>query len=151
MAELKTKVNRGSVAAFIVTVPDLQKRRDCRELVTVMQRITRAKPEMWGTSIIGFGRYQYRYPGGRIAEWCLTGFSPRKQSLTLYLMGGLERHAAELRKLGTHKTGRTCLYIKSLDDVDRGVLAGMIRTSVREMRKLSKENQKAKPAKSAAR
>ena len=113
-AELKTKVNDASVRKFLNTVADEQKRNDCFEILKMMQRITKEKPKMWGSSIVGFGSYHYKGASGREGDWMLTGFSPRKQALTVYLMHGFDTHADLLKKLGKYKTGMGGLYIKKL-------------------------------------
>ena len=134
MAEIKTTVQSTSPAAFIKQVDGEQRRKDCRELVTLMRDATGHPPKMWGTSIVGFDRYQYKYASGREGEMLLTGFSPRKQDLVLYLGPGLQN--AKLRaKLGKHKVGQGCLYLKTLDDVDRDALRALVEYSVAEMRK----------------
>ena len=138
MAELKTKVNDASVEDFLNTVEDVQKREDCFEILKMMKQVTKEKPKMWGTSIIGFGSYHYKGASGREGDWMLTGFSPRKQNLTLYLMGGFDLHKDLLKKLGKHKTSVGCLYIKKLDDVDKKVLKALVTESVKTMKKLSK-------------
>ncbi len=136
MAELKTKPTHASVTGFLAGIADAERRRDCRAVVQMMRRATNAAPRMWGPSIVGFGTYHYRYASGRAGDWFLAGFSPRKNDLTLYVMGGTSRHAALLRKLGAHKTGKACLYIKRLADVDRNVLQQLIRESVKAARRL---------------
>jgi hypothetical protein len=108
-----------------------------------MAEVTDAKPEMWGPSIIGFGRYLYKYDSGREADWMVTGFSPRKSDLTLYIMGGLDKHPALMKKLGKYRTGKACLYIKKLDEIDLGVLRKLVAKSVSSMAK----NRIDKPAK----
>jgi hypothetical protein len=134
MAEIKTTVQSTSPAAFIKQVAGEQRRKDCRELVALMRDVTGHPPKMWGTSIVGFDRYQYKYASGREGEMLLTGFSPRKQDLVIYLGPGLQN--AKLRaKLGKHKAGQGCLYLKTLDDVDRDALRTLIEHSVAEMRK----------------
>ena len=135
-AELKTTVNDASVAEFLNGVADEQKRNDCFEILRMMKQITREEPKMWGSSIVGFGSYHYKGKSGREGDWMLTGFSPRKQNLTLYLMGGLDSHAALLEKLGKFTTGAGCLYIKRLDDVDRKVLKELVQASVKRMKQL---------------
>ncbi len=130
MAELKTKETRASVDQFVNQLTDEKRRKDCRALVQIMQRASKQPPKMWGASIVGFGSYHYKYDSGREGDMCLIGFSPRKAALTLYLKGGLEPQAALLEKLGKYKTGKGCLYIKSLDDVDVKVLEKMIGKSV---------------------
>jgi hypothetical protein len=121
-AEVKTKVNDASVTDFLNSVEDEQKRRDCLEIARIMEQATKAQPKMWGTSIVGFGSYHYKGASGREGDWMLIGFSPRKQNLTLYLPGGLEQHQGLLNKLGKHTTGKGCLYVKRLSDVDVDVL-----------------------------
>ena len=134
MAEIKTTVRSASPAAFIKQVDGEQRRKDCRELVALMRDVTGHPPKMWGTSIVGFDRYHYKYASGREGQMALTGFSPRKQDLVLYLGPGLQN--AKLRaKLGKHKAGQGCLYLKTLDDVDRDALRALIEHSVAEMRK----------------
>lgn len=100
------------------TVGDPQKRKDCDTLVKLMKGITKAEPKMWGDSIVGFGNYHYKYASGREGDWFQAGFSPRKQNLTLYIMTGNKRHSVLMQKLGKHKIGKSCLYIKKLEDVD---------------------------------
>jgi len=137
-AELKTQVNDASVTEFLNNVADEQKRQDCFEILKMMKQITREEPKMWGSSIVGFGSYHYKGKSGREGEWMLTGFSPRKQSLTLYLMGGFEAHAALLQKLGKFTTSVGCLYIKTLGDVDKKVLKELVQASVKRTKELSK-------------
>lgn len=137
MAELKTKRNDASVEKFLNTVTDEQKRADCFALVDLMRQVTKAEPKMWGSSIVGFGSYHYKYASGREADWMLVGFSPRKQNLTLYIMAGFDEYEALLKKLGKHSTGKSCLYIKRLDDLHRPTLKKMIQSSVRHMQKSS--------------
>ena len=133
MAELKTKQTTESVEKFLNNVADEQRRKDCFQLLEIMKAATNAEPAMWGTSIVGFGRYQYAYKSGRSLEWFVTGFSPRKQDLTLYIMPGLERYPALMKKLGKHKTGKSCLYIKKLEDVDLPTLKELVRLSVKDL------------------
>ncbi|MBX0330054.1 DUF1801 domain-containing protein [Oscillochloris sp. ZM17-4] len=133
MAELKTKPSDQSVAAFIDTVADEQKRQDCHTIIEMMRAATGAEPVMWG-SIIGFGSYHYRYKSGREGDWFLTGFAPRKQNLTLYIMAGFERYHELMGQLGNHSTGKSCLYIKRLSDIDQGVLRELVARSVAHMR-----------------
>jgi hypothetical protein len=125
MAELKTKPTEGDVEAFLQTVPE-PAQSDCRELVGLMSAATGAEPVMWGASIVGFGSVHYRYASGREGDWFQVGFSPRKRSLTLYLMNGVDGHSEQLERLGKHSTGKGCLYVKRLDDVDREVLRELI-------------------------
>ena len=133
MAELKTKETKASVAAFLNKISDVQRRKDCQTVLELMQRATGEKPKMWGSSIVGFGRYKYRYASGREGEWLVIGFSPRKTDLTLYIMRGFEESEALLAKLGKCKTGKGCLYIKRLDDVEIPVLKKLISKSVAMM------------------
>lgn len=133
MAELKTKPNSASVEGFLNGVEDEQRRDDCFELVRVMKRVTRKPPKMWGDSIVGFGSYRYKYDSGREGEWFLTGFSPRKKDLTLYIMSGFQRYGSLMTQLGKHRTGKSCLYVKRLSDVDTGVLEELIRESVEHL------------------
>ena len=137
-AELKTKVNDASVTKFINSVADEQKRNDCLEILKMMKQVTKEEPKMWGSSIIGFGSYHYKGASGREGDWMLTGFSPRKQALTLYLMHGFDLHKDLLKKLGKYKTGMGCLYIKTLDDVDKIVLKDLVTASVKRMKQSSK-------------
>ena len=130
MAENKTKETNASVAAFLDTIADTTRRNECLTILELMKSITGQEPKMWGSSMIGFGTYHYRYESGREGEYFLTGFSPRKQNLTLYLMTGFEALGPYLEKLGKHKTGKSCLYIDTLADVDMGVLRQMIERSV---------------------
>ncbi len=130
MAELKTKPNQSSVTAFIDKVPDPKRREECRLVLKIMEDATKAKPEMWGTSIVGFGRYRYKYASGREGDWMMTGFSPRKDSLTLYIMPGLEAFSDLMDRLGKYKTGKSCLYIKNLDDVNISILRRLVKKSV---------------------
>ena len=134
MAELKTKRTKQSVGAFIKSIPDPARRRDCLTVKRLMEDATKSRAAMWGTSIVGCGTYRYKYPNGRLAEWFLTGFSPRKQNLTLYIMAGFGFNKGLMRQLGKHKTGGSCLYIKQLDDVDTKVLDKLIRASVKHMK-----------------
>jgi len=137
-AELKTKLNDASVTDFLNSVTDEQKRKDSFEILKMMKQITKEEPKMWGASIVGFGSYHYKGASGREGDWMLTGFSPRKQNLTLYLMGGFDVEKDLLKKLGKHKTSVGCLYIKKLDDVDKKVLKELVTESVKKMKKPSK-------------
>ena len=133
MAELKTKPTTASVSEFLATVEDEERRKDCLAVAKIMEKATGAKPRMWGPSIVGFGDYRYKGATGE-TDWFLTGFSPRKRELTLYIMPGVERFPGHLAMLGAHKTGKSCLYIKRLADVDVKVLATMIEESVKTMK-----------------
>ncbi len=135
MAELKTKPTKQSVKDFIDAIKDEQQKKDCRTVSRIMKRITKANPKMWGPGIVGFGSYHYKYASGREGDWFLTGFAPRKQNLTLYIMSGFKKYGALLKKLGKHKIGGSCLYVKRLDDVDMDVLTELIEDSVAYVRK----------------
>ena len=134
MAELKTRPHDGDVEAFLNEV-DEDRREDCQQLVDLMQRVTGEPPRLWGPSIVGFGSYHYKYESGREGDWFLTGFSPRKKNLTLYIMAGFGRYEELMRQLGKHTTGKSCLHIKRLDDVDEDVLEALVRESVEHMKK----------------
>lgn len=129
MAELKTKLNAASVSGFLDSVEDEQKRSDSYTIVKMMERITNCEPKMWGTSIVGFGSYHYKYASGREGDWMKTGFSPRKQNLTLYLMCHTQHFSELLSQLGKYKTGKGCLYIKKLADIDHVVLEKLVSES----------------------
>jgi len=138
MAELKTKPNARSVAAFLRSIDDPVTRADCKSLAALMRQATKAPPRMWGTSIVGFGGYHYRYASGREGDWFLTGFSPRKQSMTVYVMGGFKGHEALLETLGKYRrSGGGCLYFKRLDDLHVPTLRKLIQRSVQRVRKAS--------------
>jgi len=136
--ELKTKVNDASVEGFLNSVTDEQKRKDSFEILRLMENVTKETPKMWGSSIVGFGSYHYKGAGGREGDWMLTGFSPRKANLTLYILGGFDSSLDLLKKLGKHKTSVGCLYINKLDDVDKEVLKELVAESVKTMKKLTK-------------
>ena len=138
-AELKTKVNDVSVEGFLNSVADEQKREDCFEILKLMKQVTKETPRMWGSSIVGFGSYHYVGKSGREGDWMLTGFSPRKQNLTLYLMGGFDSEKDLLKKLGKYKTSVGCLYIKKLEDVDKKVLKELVTASVKKMKSQDKK------------
>jgi hypothetical protein len=133
MAELKTKPTSESVSAFLNKIPDKTRRDDCLAVIDIMRTVIKEEPQMWGSSIVGFGRYLYKYESGREGEWMVTGFSPRKGDLTLYIMGGFEHFPELMKGLGKYKTGKSCLYIKNLADVDRKVLKQLIEQSVKKM------------------
>jgi Domain of unknown function (DU1801) len=134
MAKLKTQRTHASVSAFLRGLADESRRKDCQTLVRIMTRAVGAKPRMWGSSIVGFGHYHYKYASGRENDWFLAGFSPRKQDLTIYIMAGFDRYDALMAKLGKYKTGKSCLYIKRLADVDVAVLQELITASVTHMK-----------------
>ena len=134
MAELKTKKNKLSVDKFLKSVKDEGRRGDCYAVLDMMGKITKQEPSMWGTSIVGFGSYRYKYASGREGDWFLTGFSPRKQNLTLYLMSGFKRYPDLMKKLGKFKTGSSCLYINKISDIDTIVLKELITQSVKYLK-----------------
>ena len=135
MADNKTKATRASVTAFINSIEDRQKRADARKVATMMRKATGKRAKMWGASIVGYGTYHYKYESGREGDFMMTGFSPRRQALTVYILAGFGRFDTLMGKLGKYKTGKSCLYIKSLSDVDEKVLEKLIDGSVRYMRK----------------
>jgi hypothetical protein len=130
MAELKTKKTEASVADFLATIEDAQKRADCETINALMQEMTGAEPKMWGASIVGFGAMQLTYSTGRTLDWFPIGFSPRKQALTIYLMEGYENATDILARLGKHTIGKSCLYVKKLSDIDPSVLRELIQHSL---------------------
>src|SRR5580765_2833427 len=129
MADIKTKPTNVSPTSFINSIEDEQRRKDCREIARLMKEITGEPAKMWGPSIVGFGKYHYNYYSGHEGDMLRTGFSPRKQNLTLYIGPGLEDNAV-MSKLGRYKRGKSCLYIKTLDDIDRKILRTLIEKSV---------------------
>ena len=135
MVELKTKLTDASVDKFLKAIKDEQTRADCYQIVEIMKNATKAEPKMWGTSIVGFGDYHYKYASGQENDWFLVGFSPRKQNLTLYLMGGFDENKDLLKSLGKHSLGKGCLYVKTLEDVDTKVLKKLVSETVRRMKK----------------
>ena len=139
MSELKTKRNKGDVEAFLSSIPDDKKQQDSSTILELMKQITGAEPEMWGESIVGFGSYHYKYASGREGDWFVTGFAPRKQNLTLYIMSGFDSYNQLLSKLGKHSTGKSCLYIKKIEDVDMDVLKELVKQSVEHMEKSNAE------------
>lgn len=134
MAELKTKATTRSVDAYIASAGTEERRADCRTLVALFGRVTSEPPTMWGTSIVGFGSYHYKYASGHEGDACLVGFSSRKTDLTLYLLPGFAGREALLNRLGPHKTGKGCLYLKRLSGIDLGVLEELIRLSFTHMK-----------------
>ena len=130
MAQNKTRPGQGSVKAFIDSVANETRRQDAKTLLKLMRTITGKRATLWGPSIVGFGKYHYRYDSGREGDMFMTGFSPRKQNTVVYIVSGFREHAALLRRLGKHKTGKSCLYINKLADVDMDVLETLIRKSM---------------------
>lgn len=129
MAELKTQKTGASVEDFLNGVPDEKKRQDSFAILELMRGVTGQEPAMWGLSIVGFGSYRYKYASGREGEWPLVGFSPRKRNLTLYIMSGFEDYGPLLAQLGKYKTGKSCLYINKLEDVDLTTLRELVQQS----------------------
>jgi hypothetical protein len=133
MSELKTQRTDQSVDEFLLTIPDEQKRRDCLALVEMMHEATGSTPVFWSSGIVGFGTYRYHYANGRSGEWLIIGFAPRKENITLYIMAGFEQYDDLMQHLGRYKTGKSCLYIKRLADVDGAVLKQLIVESAKHM------------------
>jgi hypothetical protein len=133
-AKNKTVATKGSVEAFLKKLPE-DRRDDCLVIHRIMKKATRSEPKMWGASIVGYGSQHLRYETGRELDWFHVGFSPRKQDLTLYIMPGFDRFPALMKRLGKYKTGKSCLYIKRLSDVDLPVLRELVEKSVRVQRK----------------
>jgi hypothetical protein len=133
MAELKTKLTDASVTEYLNAIEKEQVRQDCYVILELMQDATKAKPMMWGDSIVGFGTYHYVYASGREGDWPIIGFSPRKQNITLYIMAGFEQYQDLLAGLGKHTTAKSCLYIKRLSDIDLPTLKKLIQASVDDM------------------
>jgi len=138
MAEQKTKPTNQSVKEFLNQIPEPERRADCFEVVKIMQEITGEKPTMWGPSIVGFGSYRYKYASGREGDWPMTGFSPRKKDLTLYIMMGFEKHADLMEKLGKHSHSKSCLYIKRLSDVHIPTLKKLIKIGLKDLKEYTK-------------
>jgi hypothetical protein len=133
MSDPKTRPTDQDVELFLDRIPDAQQRHDSCTIAEIMREITGADPIIWGDSIVGFGSYHYRYASGREGDWPLTGFSPRKQNLTLYLCYGFDQHSELLQRLGKYKVGKACLYLKRLSDVDRTALHELIERSVEQV------------------
>ncbi len=133
MAELKTRPNDGDVDAFLATVENEKRREDCRVVMKMLARLTGEEPTMWGGSIIGFGTYDYEYDSGRTGTWPRIGCSPRKQSLTIYIMPGFDRYEEIMANLGKYRTGKSCLYVNRLEDIDLTVLEDLAEESLAYM------------------
>lgn len=142
MAELKTTKNDKDPLAFLQSVENEKRKADSLVVMQMMEEITGEKPIMWGPSIVGFGSYHYKYASGHEGDWMITGFSPRKQALTLYIMPGFDRYENLMSQLGKYKTGKSCLYINKLEDVDKNILHELIAHSVKHMKKLDALNKK---------
>jgi hypothetical protein len=135
MAELKTKPTKVSVAKFLAAIPDERRRAEARTLLKVFKAATGKRPVMWGPSIVGYGSYHYKYASGHEGDCCLTGFSPRKAAISVYLTAGLANYGSLRKKLGPHTKSVGCLYLKRLDGVDLKVLEQLIRKSVADLRR----------------
>ena len=136
MSDLKTQPTDNDVIKFLNGVENDRRREDSFQVLELMKDVTGEEPTMWGTSIVGFGSYHYKYESGREGDWFVTGFSPRKQSLTLYIMAGFDQYDTLMSKLGKHKIGKSCLYINKLTDVDIYVLRNLVAESVAHMSKM---------------
>ena len=135
MTQLKTQKNAASVQDFLNSVADEQNRQDSFAILEILREVTGEEPAMWGSSMVGFGSYHYTYASGREGDWFATGFSPRKQNLTVYIMSGFERYASLMAKLGKYKTGESCLYFKRLSDIDVPTLRKLVKQSFEDMAK----------------
>jgi len=135
MAENKTKETKASVASFLNAIEDTRKRADAKKVAAMMRKATGNRAKMWGSSMVGLGKYHYQYPSGCDGDWMLVGFAPRKQNLVVYIMPGFSTFAPLMKKLGKYKTGKSCLYLNKLEDVDVKVLQKLISDSVKLMRK----------------
>lgn len=142
MAELKTKVNDLSVKKFLDAIPEKQVREDSYVISDMLKAITKCEPKMWGTSIIGFDSYHYKYDSGHEGDMCLVGFSPRKKNISIYLMGGFDKIEDLMAKLGKHKVGKGCLYINKLEDVDVKILKKVIEKCMVSLKKIAAERSK---------
>lgn len=138
MAELKTKKNDSDIIAFLNKIDNEEKKTDCFKLLELFEQLTNETPKMWGTSIVGFGSYHYKYDSGREGEWFLTGFSPRKQNLTIYIIAGFGDYDAIMQGLGKYKTGSSCLYTKKLSDIDLEKLKTLVEKSVAHLKERHK-------------
>lgn len=135
MSALKTRKTGASVTAFLKSVENPDRRRDCRRIAAMMRAATGARPAMWGSSMVGYGRYHYRYASGREGDWFECGYAPRAQTIAVYIMPGFGPFEHLMKRLGKYRTGKSCLYIKRLDDVDIDVLSKLIAESVVEIRR----------------
>ncbi len=135
MAEIKTKATGVRVAGYLAKIANDQRREDCEALVRLLKKITKHQAKMWGPSIVGFGKYHYKYESGHEGDMCIAGFASRKPDLTIYLFPVFPEKETLLKKLGKHKTGKGCLYIRKLEDVDTGVLEKLIAGSIAEVRR----------------
>lgn len=149
MAELKTYPTSASVAAFLERVPNARQREDAHKVAALMQRLTGDEPRMWGSSIVGFGTYTYFYESGRSGDWPLVGFAPRAKELVLYIMSGFDEHLELMRGLGRYKTGKSCLYVRTLDDIKLPVLTRLIEASIARMVQRDRDDASAVKAKAS--
>ncbi|MDZ7772585.1 MAG: DUF1801 domain-containing protein [Balneolaceae bacterium] len=139
MSDNKTSANEGDVDAYLNGLEDDQQRLDSFVLLELMKEVTGKEPKMWGGTIVGFGQYHYKYESGREGDWFLTGFAPRKGKLSIYIMAGFDDYHKLLEELGPHKTGQSCLYLKTLENADMEVLRRLVKRSVEYMRKNYKD------------
>jgi hypothetical protein len=135
MAELKTKQNENNVVEFLNSIGDEQRKLDCLVLIELFKEITNESPKMWGTSIVGFGSYHYKYDSGREGDSCLIGFSPRKQNLTIYITAGFKEYDDIMQELGKYKIGSSCLYVKRLSDINTAKLKELANSSIAFIKK----------------
>ncbi|MDA3845139.1 MAG: DUF1801 domain-containing protein [Vallitaleaceae bacterium] len=135
MAELKTTENNGNVLEFISSIERDVRRKDSLTMLELMTSLTGKEPKVWGSSIIGFGSYHYKYESGREGDWFMCGFSPRAQALTIYIMKGFGQYESYMEKLGKYKTGKSCLYVNNLLDIDMTVLSSLIKQSIEDIEK----------------
>lgn len=135
MAENKTKETKASAASFLNAIEDKRRRSDAKKVAAMMREATGKRAKMWGAAIVGYGNYHYKYASGREGDWMMVGFSPRKQNLVVYIMPGFHEFPTLMKKLGKYKTGKSCLYLNKLEDVDEKVLQRLISDSVKLMRK----------------
>jgi hypothetical protein len=135
MAENKTKATEASVESYLAAIPDEARRQDCAALAQLMARATKKPPTMWGTSIVGFGSYHYKYESGHEGDSCLVGFASRKDAISVYLLGCFPEREGLLSKLGKHKSGKGCIYVRRLSDVDLGILEQLVTGSVTEVKR----------------
>ena len=142
MAEPKTKPTNQSVKEFLNEISEPERRADCFAVAKIMEEITGEKPKMWGPSIVGFGSYHYKYASGREGDWPMTGFSPRKKDLTLYIMMGFEKHADLMERLGKHSHSKSCLYIKRLSDVHIPTLKKLIKIGLKDLKEYTSSKSK---------
>jgi hypothetical protein len=135
-AENKTTRTKAGVGAFITKIKDPKRRGECQALVKLMEEASGERAAMWGTSIVGFGTYHYRGRSGREGDWFITGFSPRVQALTIYIMPGVESFPALMRSLGKYTTGKSCIYVKKLEDIQLPTLKKLVQASFKELKRL---------------